>query len=82
LEVQLKGFLRRRTIGAFYVPIKNVRQEHSTSRHPAWVALGAELKLRNGQIVGTQGQTKNFLFVDIWLTPLAGERISVMILAP
>ncbi|EUB60851.1 Phorbol ester/diacylglycerol-binding protein unc-13 [Echinococcus granulosus] len=26
LEVQLKGFLRRQTIGAFYVPIKKVRQ--------------------------------------------------------
>ncbi|VDM18593.1 unnamed protein product [Hydatigera taeniaeformis] len=68
LEVQLKGFLRRRTIGAFYVPIKKVRQGVAASRHPSWVALGAEVKLRNGKIVGTQGPTKNFLFLDIWLT--------------
>ncbi|VDN97855.1 unnamed protein product [Rodentolepis nana] len=67
LEVQLKGFLRRRTIGAYYVPIKKVRQSTSISRHPSWVALGAEVKLRNGKIVGTQGPTKNFLFLDIWL---------------
>ncbi|KAM7538174.1 hypothetical protein Aperf_G00000064790 [Anoplocephala perfoliata] len=37
------------------------------SRHPSWVALGADVKLRNGQIVGTQGPTKNFLFLDVWL---------------
>ncbi|KAM3173826.1 hypothetical protein ACTXT7_011792 [Hymenolepis weldensis] len=67
LEVQLKGFLRRRTIGAYYIPIKKVRRSPSTSRHPSWVALGAEVKLRNGRIVGTQGPTKNFLFLDVWL---------------
>ncbi|XP_059487205.1 protein unc-13 homolog B isoform X13 [Neocloeon triangulifer] len=64
IEVWSKGMIWDRALGYNYIPLTEVQYSNEEGSCQQWLALEAELVMRDGEVVGTKNPTGHSLLVD------------------